>query len=79
MENADGSTEEVTDPDFWWSVLGGGGGVYGVVTQFVLKLHPAPNGFVNYLVQWRISAGEVSDQCEGVAEQVIEFLNLGCT
>ena len=39
MENPDGSTIEVTDPDLWWAVLGGGGGVYGVVTQFVLKLH----------------------------------------
>ena len=75
MQNPDGSTEEVTDPDFWWAVLGGGGGVYGVVTQFVLKLHPAPDGFVNYIIQWRISAGEVSDQCEGVAEEVIKFLS----
>ena len=67
MENSDGSTTKVTDPDLWWAVLGGGGGVYGVVTQFVLKLHPAPDGFVNYMVQWRIAA---SGNCEGVATQV---------
>ena len=67
MENPDGSTEDVTDEDLWWAVLGGGGGVYGVVTQFVLKLHSPPDGFVNYVASWRIST---SQNCQGVATEV---------
>ena len=67
MKNRDGSIVDVTDPDLWWAVLGGGGGVYGVVTQFVLKLHPAPDGFVNYLVQFPITG---NSDCEGVATEV---------
>ena len=57
----------MTDPDFWWAVLGGGGGVYGVVTQFVLKLHPAPDGFVEFYIQFQIAD---SGNCAGVATEV---------
>ena len=67
IENPDGSTGEVTDSDLWWAVLGGGGGVYGIVTQFVLKLHPAPDGFVEFYTKFSI---EDSGNCVGVATQV---------
>ena len=67
MEHPDSSIEDVTDPDFWWAVLGGGGGVYGVVTQFVLKLHPAPDGFVEFYIQFEIAD---SGNCAGVATEV---------
>ena len=67
IENPDGSIEDMTDPDFWWAVLGGGGGVYGVVTQFVLKLHPAPDGFVEFYIQFQIAD---SGNCAGVATEV---------
>ena len=67
MEHPDGSIEEVTDPDLWWAVLGGGGGVYGVVTQYVLKVYPPPDGFLGYYVQWPIST---SGNCGGVATEV---------
>ena len=72
MENPDGSTIEVTDPDLWWAVLGGGGGVYGVVTQFVLKLHPPPDGFVVYLTHFEIADSGAS--CEGVATEVTKSI-----
>ncbi len=68
MEHPDGSVESLDDPDFWWAVLGGGGGVFGVVTQFVLKLHPAPDGFVNYVGQWPIALDGTN--CTGVATEV---------
>ena len=70
MEDQDGSSVEVTDPDLWWAVLGGGGGVYGVVTQFVVKLYPAPDGFVYFEIQWQIAA---SGNCLGVASEVKSF------
>ena len=67
MENPDGSTTEVTDTDVWWAVLGGGGGVYGVVTQFVLKLHQPPDGFVVYFTHFEIA--DSGSSCEGVATE----------
>ena len=55
MENPDTNTVEVTDPDLWWAFLGGGGSVYGVATQFVLKLHLPPDSFVNFRGSWTIA------------------------
>ena len=68
MKNPDGSTGKVTDPDLWWAVLGGGGGVYGIVTQFVLKLHPAPDGFVEFHTKFPVAD---SGNCTGVATEVM--------
>ena len=54
--------------DLWWSVLGGGGGTYGVVTQFKVKLHEAPRGgFINLFLNFN-----VFDQgpCAGAAVEV---------
>ncbi|EOD52544.1 putative isoamyl alcohol protein [Neofusicoccum parvum UCRNP2] len=31
-----------TNPDLFWALRGGGGGQYGVVTEYVIKTHPAP-------------------------------------
>ena len=67
IENPGGSISEVTDPVLWWAVLGGGGGVYEVVTEFVLKLHLPPDGFVGYTVSWVIAS---SGECEGVTTEV---------
>ena len=58
----------MTDSDLWWAVLGGGGGVYGIVTQFVLKLHSPPDGFVQFFTKFPI---EDSGNCAGVATQVV--------
>ena len=38
-----------------------------MVTQFVLKLHPPPDGFVEFYTKFPI---EDSDNCVGVATQV---------
>lgn len=32
--------------DLFWAIRGGGGGQYGVVTEFVLKTHPVPQNVV---------------------------------
>lgn len=32
--------------DLFWAIRGGGGGTYGVVTNYVLKVHPAPTNTV---------------------------------
>ena len=65
----DGTTEALNDNgDLWWSLLGGGGGVYGIVTQFKYKLHDPPDGFVRmsvvFPVEWH------KEGCVGIAEQV---------
>ena len=54
--------------DLWWSVLGGGGGTYGVVTQFKLKLHDAPpGGFINMFLTFNIFE---HGPCAGAAVEV---------
>ncbi|XP_046328691.2 uncharacterized FAD-linked oxidoreductase ARB_02478-like isoform X2 [Haliotis rufescens] len=41
----DGSVTHSSDPDLFWSLRGGGGGTFGVVTSFVFKLHKPPSAF----------------------------------
>jgi FAD/FMN-containing dehydrogenase len=36
----------VQNQDLFWAIRGGGGGQYGVVTEFVLKTHPVPENVV---------------------------------
>ena len=36
----------VQNEDLFWAIRGGGGGQYGVVTEFVLKTHPVPTNVV---------------------------------
>ncbi|KAF4546559.1 Isoamyl alcohol oxidase [Lasiodiplodia theobromae] len=35
--------------DIFWAIRGGGGGQYGVVTEYVIKTHPAPQAVVGTL------------------------------
>ena len=65
----DGTTEALNDNgDLWWSLLGGGGGVYGIVTQFKYKLHDPPDGFVRMYVVFPVYWHK--EGCTGTAEQV---------
>ncbi len=51
---ADGVVREcsqVSNPDLFWACRGGGGGSFGVVTEFTLRTHPAPDLVLFYL-QW---------------------------
>ena len=70
MLKSNGTAEQLNDNgDLWWSVLGGGGGVYGIVTQFKYKLHEPPaDGFVRLGMTFPIH--NVYQPCIGVATQV---------
>ena len=46
-----GSVETRNDGDLFWALRGGGGGTFGVVVYYVLKLHPAPNTFVSAVIR----------------------------
>ncbi|KAF2159968.1 hypothetical protein M409DRAFT_70707 [Zasmidium cellare ATCC 36951] len=37
---------ECENTDLFWAIRGGGGGQYGVVTEYVIKYHPAPSNVV---------------------------------
>jgi FAD/FMN-containing dehydrogenase len=42
---------EVQNQDLFWALRGGGAGQYGVVTEYVIKHHPAPSNIVMASVQ----------------------------
>ena len=47
MTTPDGASEYVSDPEVFWAVMGGGGGTFGIVSTYTLKLHDPPeDGFV---------------------------------
>ena len=45
ITKSDGSTEGLNDNnDLWWSVLGGGGGTYGIIIDITYQLQEPPTG-----------------------------------
>jgi FAD binding domain/Berberine and berberine like len=52
---ADGKLGQVnasSDPDLLWALRGGGGGNFGVVSQFEFRLHPVPSSAAWFFVDW---------------------------
>ena len=49
IEN-NGTSETRNNGDLFWALRGGGGGSYGVVVHYVLKLHPSPTSIVTAFI-----------------------------
>ncbi len=59
IATADGRLRTVnkhTDSDLLWALKGGGGGNFGVVTEFTFNIHPLPSSAAYFNVTWPWSA-----------------------
>ncbi|XP_046376106.2 uncharacterized FAD-linked oxidoreductase ARB_02478-like [Haliotis rufescens] len=65
----DGSVTHSADPDLFWSLRGGGGGTFGVVTSFVYKLHKPPSAFGHMTCVFRFHRENDQDK----AKDLIKF------
>ncbi|RMJ21281.1 Berberine and berberine like protein [Aspergillus sp. HF37] len=52
----------VQNQDLFWAIRGGGGGQYGVVTEFVLKTHPVPQNVVTGSLVFRPSQNSAAGE-----------------
>ena len=60
---ADGQVRQVTpgsDADLLWALKGGGGGNFGVVTQFEFRLHQVPSSGSWFFVSWPWSSASAA-------------------
>jgi FAD/FMN-containing dehydrogenase len=58
---ADGQLRTVdptSDADLLWALKGGGGGNFGIVTEFVFKVHPMPNTSTFFEISWPWSSAD---------------------
>jgi hypothetical protein len=75
LVTADGTVRRVSadeDADLFWAIRGGGGN-YGVVTEFEFALHPAPPVMYGGVIQWPLESAR--DVLEYYAEHAPGFSN----
>jgi hypothetical protein len=74
------TVDEHTDPDLFWALRGGGGGNFGVVTDFVFRVHPLPPTASYFNVEWPWSSAEAIEAWQAWAphapDQVTSILHL---
>jgi FAD binding domain/Berberine and berberine like len=62
MINCEGNVLQTTansDPDLFWACRGGGGGSFGVATQFVLRIFPLTNVLV-FGISWKLHQSQAA-------------------
>ncbi|XP_033727483.1 uncharacterized FAD-linked oxidoreductase YvdP-like [Pecten maximus] len=74
ITDTNGITNRTSDSSLFWALRGGGGGTFGISTQFTFKIHKAAPGVVNLDIAYPMILANGTSIADEVLEKISEII-----